>query len=103
MTKPRPKQTVVLKALKHRDQDQIALHFRYDVALKAHLKRLQGVRWSRTHGCFYMPDSATQLTALRKHCQGSIWLDMTALSGRQPRSAEKKEGQPKENRTAATQ
>lgn len=68
--------------LEHRGAEQIALHFPYDAAIKAHIQRLEGVKWTQTHGCFYLQNTPGNLRRLLDHCRGVVWVDITAL--RQP-------------------
>ena len=52
---PTAASSVVLKLLHHRGQDCIALHFPYEKSLIALAKGLEGARWSKTKGCWYVP------------------------------------------------
>ena len=46
--------TVTLSPLLHRNEWQIGIKFSYDHEIKALLKKLGEVKWSRTHSCFYI-------------------------------------------------
>lgn len=46
--------TVTLKPLHHRDQDCVAMFFKYDAALVALVKKIPGSTYSATHKCFYI-------------------------------------------------
>jgi len=71
---------ITLSRLRHKGYDRIKLEFAYDVELKDHLKKLVGVRWSKTHGCFYMPDNPDQVKRLLLHIKGQgIWVDQQGL------------------------
>lgn len=69
-----------MQQLRHRGVDWIGLYFDYDVAIKDHLMQLEGMHWSRTHGCFYIRDHRDQVKALMQHCRGQVWLDMSRLA-----------------------
>lgn len=65
--------------LEHRGAAQIALRFPFDPAIKAHIQRLEGVKWTQTHGCFYLQNTPGNLKCLLDHCRGVVWVDITAL------------------------
>ena len=52
---------------RHKSAEQIGIDFRFDMELKAHLKTLKEVRWSRTHSCFYIPSGKQYLEKLSSH------------------------------------
>lgn len=56
---------VILKPLYHRGGERIALCFPYNKALEQHVRRLQEVRWSRTHTCWYVPLGKENYTAIQ--------------------------------------
>ncbi len=45
---------ITLKPFEHRGNLQVGIVFAYDDVLKEHTKKINGVRWSRTHRCFYV-------------------------------------------------
>jgi integrase/recombinase XerD len=47
-------EVIMLKPMFHRNAEQVALHFA-DRGLHAHVKRVPGIRWSRTHNVWYVP------------------------------------------------
>ncbi len=63
----------------HRGMDQIELRFAYDDAIRDHIKQLEGVKWSKTHGCFYLPHTPDDLKRLLNHCRGKVWVDISEL------------------------
>jgi site-specific recombinase XerD len=72
---------IILSRIRHNGRNQIKLYFNYDEVMKNHLKKLDGVKWSNTHRCFYMPDEATYITKLLFHIKGNgIWVDQRALN-----------------------
>ena len=46
---------ITLKNLEHRGGSHIALFFDYDEALIAHVKKIEGIRWSQSNKCWYIP------------------------------------------------
>lgn len=71
--------TIKIERLHHRESVQIALRFPYHEGLKDHLKVLDGMKWSRTHRCFYISNDWNQLWKLVRYCKGIAELDMSAL------------------------
>ena len=47
--------TVVLKPLTHRHADQIGIFFTKDTILNNAIKKIKNIKWSQTHGCWYIP------------------------------------------------
>lgn len=44
--------------LEHKGNRQIGISFKYDIEVKTCISKLDGVKWSRTHSCFYLLLSA---------------------------------------------
>lgn len=65
--------TISLSYLRHREKEQIAVHFDYDDEIKSHLKKLHDVRWSQTHRCFYLPSSGENQNLLFVHLRSKGW------------------------------
>lgn len=42
------------KLIDHRGALRIALHYNYDVRLHSHLRKMNGLRYSKTHKCYYI-------------------------------------------------
>lgn len=53
--------TISVKKVKHKDRQRIALIFEYDPELIKKVKRIPGIKWSQTMGCWHAPAS-TDLT-----------------------------------------
>lgn len=73
--------SVQLKPLHHRGQDCIALYFPYEKSLIALVKGLEGARWSKTNGCWYLPGDRAKVKVIIQHFKGQAWVDATALYG----------------------
>lgn len=62
-------QKVELLEFRHHDEPQIEIRFRYDRIMIEHLKKLEGVKWSNTFGCFYIKAERQHLNSLFQHLQ----------------------------------
>lgn len=51
------KSIIVLKKIIHRQQERIAVEFKYSLKVQANIKSLPGIRWSQTHQCWHLPFS----------------------------------------------
>ena len=56
--------SIVLKPQHHRRQDGIGLYFPYEESLIALAKGLEGARWSKTNGCWYLPGDRVQVKVI---------------------------------------
>ena len=72
--------------LRHRNNWQIAVQFKYDVQIKDHIMALREVKWSRTHRCFYLLYSIENKSKLFLHLrQGGFYVDYRELAGFNPK------------------
>jgi integrase/recombinase XerD len=60
---------VRLFPLQHNNKLQIGIEFKYNTALKAHLKELPEVLWSKTHSCYYVEFTQENKGKLYRHLQ----------------------------------
>ncbi|MCF4100065.1 site-specific integrase [Gillisia sp. M10.2A] len=58
---------IKLYPIVHRNAAQIAVAFEYDEQLKAHLKKLTEVKWSKTLGVYYVLQTQENLEILKNH------------------------------------
>lgn len=58
--------TVCLKALFHRQKENIAICYPRDAAVNTIVSKLQGVKWSQTNKCWYLPLSAASYKAIHE-------------------------------------
>ncbi len=63
----------------HRENAQLGIRGEYGLKIKEHLERLEGIKWSATHSCFYLPDIPDSIRRLIKHCRGVVWVDMSNI------------------------
>ncbi len=61
--------TIRLERFSHRDAEQIGVFFKFDDNKRIHLKKLEGLTWSKTHSCFYLPYTADNLSSLIEHLE----------------------------------
>lgn len=47
--------TVTLNVFEHRNQHCVGIHFTFNAALQLAVRKLQGIKWSRTRACWYLP------------------------------------------------
>jgi site-specific recombinase XerD len=72
--------TIYLTPLLHNHILQIAIRFEYNETVKSHIKGYLGVKWSKTHNCFYVIDSAENRKGLFNHLRTkSLYVDYSAL------------------------
>jgi integrase/recombinase XerD len=55
---------VILERLRHRDEDCIAIRFEKDHHLNSCVKKIGGVKFSKTNGCWYVQKKETALTSI---------------------------------------
>lgn len=58
---------ISLEPLEHAGASQIAIKFQYNFQVKEHIKKLEGIKWSQTHKCFYIPSSTENKKRLFQH------------------------------------
>ncbi|MBN2638767.1 MAG: tyrosine-type recombinase/integrase [Bacteroidales bacterium] len=66
---------VILKHLKHKGLNNVALYFKYNEALIVHTRALKGVMWSASNKCWYVSDHINVLDILYDHFYGVAELD----------------------------
>ncbi|SDL26522.1 Site-specific recombinase XerD [Salinimicrobium catena] len=64
---------ITLLPIMHRGDWQISITFRYDPEMKEHVKKFNGVRWSRSHRCFYVGFTAENKKRLFQHFNSKGW------------------------------
>ena len=82
------KHQIKLNSIHHRNQSCIAIGFSYDTEIKRIVKTINGVRWSKTHGVFYLPNTKANLHLVfsKLHEQGH-YVDYSALKTPLPKQA----------------
>ena len=54
----------------HQRRSRITLEFKYDFAIKEHLKKLEGYRWSASKRVWHFPDTDEMLEKIKNHFKG---------------------------------
>ncbi len=70
--KNRAKQ-ITLRQFRHREHEQIAIQFGYNNDIKASIKTISDVKWSKTHKTFYLPYSLKNEATLLQHIKNKSW------------------------------
>ncbi|WP_372755476.1 tyrosine-type recombinase/integrase [Mariniflexile sp.] len=58
---------VKLVPFNHKNEEQIAVKFGYDDAIRVHLKKLLDIKWSNTHKTFYIKNSTENKSKIYNH------------------------------------
>lgn len=75
---------IILRPFLHRGESRVGVFFRYNSAIKEHLKLLSGLNWSKTHSCYYLADTNANRILLRQHLEkGNYIPDVTAFSSKE--------------------
>jgi site-specific recombinase XerD len=83
---------IILTPLSHKNEQQIAVGFPYDLEIKNHLQKLGFIKWSRTHKTFYAPFSTKNQQVLFQHLREKGWfVDYSALSKMPKKPVEEKD------------
>src|SRR5258706_6501202 len=70
---------IILRPLYHRGQECIALLHDNDSSLNEVVKKLTGIKWSRTHRCWYIPLSRESYNQIRIQLREKSQLDTSPL------------------------
>lgn len=57
-------ETITLKALLHRRQECLGIYFTRHTGIEKALRKLEGIQWSKTHHCWYLPLNKNNYTLL---------------------------------------
>lgn len=64
----------------HHQQAILKLHFERNEELQQFLRKNTNIRWSKTMGCWYLPESKTVQSELFQLLKGKAWIDYSSLS-----------------------
>ncbi len=71
---------VRLFPFKHKENLQMGIAFKYNEALKAHLKMIPEVTWTKTHSCYYVPLTQESKAKVYRHLKNfGCEIDYSAL------------------------
>ncbi|MEO6734011.1 MAG: tyrosine-type recombinase/integrase [Ferruginibacter sp.] len=71
--------TVLLNPFFHRGQQQMGICCRPDKVLNTLIRKIKGVRWSRTHTCWYLPLSRENYTTVTERLKNAALIDTEVL------------------------
>src|SRR5688500_14463388 len=80
MESPHVDNAVHAELLQHKGAMQLALRYKFDNLIHDHLKKLDGIKWSQTHRCFYIPHNRDSIRRLLNHCRGIVWVDIRQIN-----------------------
>ena len=66
---------IKIKHLKHRNNNQIALDFKYDQKLISQIKKIEEFKWSATHRCWYIENNKSNLKNIFSTLKASARID----------------------------
>lgn len=74
------KTLITLRPFVHKDVPQIGIYFDYDDAVKAYIRQLNGVLWSKTHKTFYIANTSDNKRRLYLFLRAKNWyVDYSAM------------------------
>lgn len=85
--------TICLEPLEHAGATQMAIKFPYDFQTKEYIKKLEGVKWSKTNQCFYLLLNSENKKRLYQHLRNkSYFVDLEKLKGIEASATKAKKG-----------
>jgi hypothetical protein len=72
-------QTVTLKSIFHKKADCIGIFFNHHTKLNNAVKKINGIKWSQTHTCWYLPLTQTNYGLIKEATAGLAILDNSNL------------------------
>ena len=72
-------QTVILKSIFHKKTDCIGIFFSNNTKLNNAFKKINGIKWSQTHTCWYVPLTQANYGLIKKATAGLAILDNSDL------------------------
>lgn len=70
---------ITLRPLYHRGSENIAICFAYNVSISDIVKKLNGIKWTRTHRCWYLPLSKQNYAAIKSALSKAAAIHTEAL------------------------
>lgn len=70
---------ITLKPLTHRQQECIGIYFTKNHNLQQLVKTLKGIKWSQTHGCWYLPLVKENFELIKIKFHKSCTIDLSEL------------------------
>lgn len=73
--------TIQLKAITHRGASCIALYFTFQSALQSAVRKINGIRWSHTQKCWWLPFDKENYLRIMQSLQNIARIDDTSIRG----------------------
>ncbi len=73
---------VVVKRTIHKGELRLMLTFKYDPDLVKLVKQIEGVQWSNSNKCWYLPDRNDMLSSLFTLFKGAAYLDYSDIKSK---------------------
>ena len=70
-------QPILLKPLFHRGKEQVGIFFETDKELNNQVRKINQIKWSQTHKCWYLPLSPSSYTLIKDKLKQTADLDST--------------------------
>ncbi len=71
--------TITLRAFFHHGKEQMGICFENDRVLNLLVRKIKGVKWSKTHACWYLPLCRENYTALLEGIKDAATVESTAF------------------------
>src|SRR5687768_10632023 len=71
--------TIILKPLYHRGSENIAIYFSYNTSISDTVKKLKGIKWTRTHKCWYLSLCKQNYAAIKSALSDAATISTEAL------------------------
>lgn len=79
-----PLSVITLKNIEHRGGRHIALFFDYNASLISRVKKIEGISWSQSHKCWYIPYRANYLNYLQDTLSDVQFKDLVDIQSEIP-------------------
>lgn len=71
--------TIQLKAITHRGATRIALYFTFQSALQSAVRKINGIRWSQTKKCWWLPFDKENYLRIMQSLQSTARIDDSSI------------------------
>lgn len=78
-----PLPVITLKHLSHRGGKHIALYFDYNLKLIDQVKKIEGIRWSASNKCWYLPNNPKNLRQIFSDLKGKASIEKDEFFAKQ--------------------
>lgn len=71
--------SITVKRIHHREMNCLALFFPYDREIISQVKKIENIRYSKTHTCWYVQDTKEAWNTIYNVLKGKVWLDYATI------------------------